>query len=111
ARQLVTERVDLARARLPATVKPPQLAPITAPIAAMLKFCMTSTATDPQQALRDLRTFATWTLRPRLLGLPGVAQVTVHGGEVERHGAWGRGRTDRRTARSGAHAGARRGPG
>src|SRR4051812_29346633 len=38
ARQLVNERLPLASARFPATVKPPQLAPLVAPIAAVLKF-------------------------------------------------------------------------
>lgn len=84
ARQLVLERVAVAQGRLPATVHAPQLAPLTAPIAALLKFCLTTSATDARQGLRDLRAFADWTLRPRLLGLPGVAQVTIHGGEVER---------------------------
>jgi Cu(I)/Ag(I) efflux system membrane protein CusA/SilA/nickel/cobalt tolerance cation efflux system protein len=84
ARQLVTERLQLAQARLPQTVRPPQLMPISAPIGALLRFCLTSTAPDQEQAGRDLRTFADWVLRPRLLAIPGVAQVVAHGGGVER---------------------------
>ena len=84
ARQLVTERLQLAGAHLPTLVHAPQLAPIAAPIGALLKFCLTSDDTDPQRAARELRTFAEWTLRPRLLAISGVAQVTAHGGDVER---------------------------
>lgn len=58
ARQLVTERLQLAQARLPQTVRAPQLMPISAPIGALLRFCLTSTALDQEQAGRDLRTFA-----------------------------------------------------
>jgi Cu/Ag efflux pump CusA len=32
---------------------------------------------------RELRTFADWTLKPRLLAVPGVAGTNVFGGEVE----------------------------
>jgi CzcA family heavy metal efflux pump len=32
---------------------------------------------------RDLRTFVDWTLKPRLLAVPGVAHANVFGGEVE----------------------------
>ena len=84
ARQLVTERLQLAQARLPRAVGTPQLMPISAPIGALLRFALTSNAPNSDQALRDLRTFADWTLRPRLLGIPGVAQVTPLGGFVER---------------------------
>jgi CzcA family heavy metal efflux pump len=84
ARQVVTERVQLAQGRLPQGVGTPQLAPILAPISAILKFCLTSTNPDTDQAARDLRTFAEWTLRPRLMAISGVAQVAPHGGAVER---------------------------
>ncbi len=84
ARQLVAERIGLAAAALPEVVRPPVLAPIAAPIGALLKLCLTSSDPDPVRASRDLRRFAEWTMRPRLTAIPGVAQVTAHGGDVER---------------------------
>lgn len=84
ARQVVTERLQLAHTRLPRTIGAPQLMPIVAPIGALLRFCLTSSDPDQDRALRDLRTFADWTMRPRLLAIPGVAQVMSLGGFVER---------------------------
>ncbi len=84
ARQLVAERVGLARASMPRSLPEPKLAPIAAPIGALLKLCLTSSSPDTAAAARELRTFAEWTVRPRLLAVPGIAQVTVHGGDVER---------------------------
>ena len=84
ARQFVTERLQLAQSRLPQTVGAPQLTPIVAPIGALLRYAITSTDPDEARALRALRSFSDWTLRPRLLGIPGIAQVSVVGGLAAR---------------------------
>jgi CzcA family heavy metal efflux pump len=80
-RQLVAERLQLASAVLPAGAEVPQLEPIQPPIGSLLKVCVTSA---DSRALTRLRSFADWTMRPRLAAIPGIAQVIVHGGLVER---------------------------
>src|SRR5260370_24183736 len=50
----------------------------------MVTVCLHEEVEDGAEAMRDLRTFAECTLRPRLLGIPGVAQVVSQGGDVER---------------------------
>ena len=84
ARQFVIERLQLAQTRLPQTVGTPQLMPVVAPIGALLRYTITSTDPDQERAMRALRTFADWTLRPRLLAIPGMAQVGIVGGLIER---------------------------
>jgi HME family heavy-metal exporter len=81
-RQLVAERLSLAAARMPRGTEP-RIAPISAPIGALLKFWVTA-GSDDDQALRDVRTWASALLAPRLLAIPGVASVTVHGGQTAR---------------------------
>ena len=82
ARQLVTERLQIAA--LPAGAHVPRLAPIAAPIGALLKICLTSDDPDQKRAARDLRAFADWTIKPRLQSIPGVSGVVALGGAVER---------------------------
>lgn len=82
SRQLLNERLALVRPELPEGAREPQLAPVSSPIAAVLKFAITSNR--DAAGMREVRTFADWTLRPQLLALPGVSQVIVHGGEIER---------------------------
>lgn len=81
ARQLVSEKLQLARARLPENIGQPQMMPISPPVGIILKIALTT----KQTSLMDLRTFADWTMRPRLLAVPGVAQVTIFGGEVKQY--------------------------
>ena len=82
ARQLVNERLALVRAELPESARDPQLAPVSSPIGALLKFAVTSNR--EVAGMSDVRTSVEWTLRPQLLAVPGVSQVIIHGGDVER---------------------------
>ena len=81
ARQLVSEKLQLAGAHLPTTAGPPQMMPIISNVGIILKISLTSDKTS----LMDLRTLADWTIRPRLLAVPSVAQVTTFGGEVKQY--------------------------
>lgn len=81
ARQLVSEKLQVARARLPEGAKEPQMTPISPPVGTLLRISLTA----KQTSLMDLRTLADWTIRPRLLAVPGVAQVTIFGGEVKQY--------------------------
>ncbi|MCX7395225.1 MAG: efflux RND transporter permease subunit [Planctomycetales bacterium] len=77
ARQIVNERIALVRDRLPETVKP-ELAPISSIIGQIVMVGMYSRngSTPPM----EVRTLADWSVRPRLLTIPGVAQVITMGG-------------------------------
>lgn len=75
ARQLVQERLARATAMLPVAARAPvMMAPLSSTSRAM-KVGLTST-TRSQVELSEL---VRWTLRPRLLAIPGVANVAVWG--------------------------------
>jgi CzcA family heavy metal efflux pump len=76
-RQIVSERLGEAAAQLPVGVAPPLMTPLTSSASIVLVVGLTS----ERRSLMDLRTIAEWTLRPRLLALPGVAKVAIFGGE------------------------------
>jgi CzcA family heavy metal efflux pump len=78
ARQLVAERMAEAAAQLPDEVEAPRLAPLVAPTGRMLTIGFTS----EKLSELELRDRAQWFIRPRLLALRGVAQVTIFGGGV-----------------------------
>jgi len=82
ARQLVSEKLQGARAKLPAGVKDPVLAPITTAAGDILKIGLYSTG---QTSPMELRTLADWTIRMRLLSVGGVSNVVVIGGEVKQY--------------------------
>ncbi|GLI24759.1 HME family heavy-metal exporter [Xanthobacter flavus] len=76
-RQQIAERLALVRDRLPANVSP-QMGPISSIMGQILMFALTSDTASPM-AMREAADFV---IRPRLLAIPGVAQVIPMGGEV-----------------------------
>ncbi|MBA2685868.1 MAG: efflux RND transporter permease subunit [Gemmatimonadaceae bacterium] len=78
ARQSVAERLAELSGALPQAARAPVITPLTSSTGTVLVLGLTSGS----RSLRDLRTYADWTLRPELLAVPGVARVTVHGGDV-----------------------------
>src|SRR5574338_785722 len=78
ARQSLAERLVEVAGRLPETVAPPVLTPLTSSSSTVLVIGVTSST----RTLMEQRTFVDWVMRPRLLATPGVSKVAVFGGEV-----------------------------
>jgi heavy-metal exporter, HME family len=78
-RQQVAERLNLVRDQLSAGIEP-QLGPISSIMGEVLLLALPANPAkiDPMQ----VREYADWVVRPRLLTVPGVAQVIAIGGEV-----------------------------
>ena len=74
ARQVVAERLTQAHA-LPQVSKPPLM---LQPLASTSRFLMVALTTK-DLSLIDMSILAQWTVRPRLLGVPGVANVSIWG--------------------------------
>ena len=105
ARQIVSEKIATVMDALPQHVGTPTLGPQSSILGEVLFVALTidngqctrdndegnncplSTVNSQLEktSLRDLRTLADWTIRPRLLATGGVAQVAVLGGEVKEY--------------------------
>jgi CzcA family heavy metal efflux pump len=81
ARQLVAEKLSLAASRLPEGVGSPEMAPITSSSSTILMIGLTSRNLSSM----ELRSIADWTIKPRLLSVPGIAKVVVYGGGVKQY--------------------------
>lgn len=80
-RQIVSEKLAEVSESLPPTCGKPTLGPQSSILGEVFIIGLTSDKTSMQ----DLRTIADWTIRPRLLSLGGVAQVTVLGGDIKEY--------------------------
>ncbi|MCX5644180.1 MAG: efflux RND transporter permease subunit [Phycisphaerae bacterium] len=78
ARQVIAERLATVAGQLPQGVPPPVMTPLTSSTSVLLVAGLTS----ERRSLMELRTLADWTIKQRLLSVPGVAKVAVFGGEV-----------------------------
>ncbi len=77
ARQLVFERLQLAREQLPPGVEP-EMGPISTGLGEVFQYTLRS----DRHSLTELRTMQDWWVAPRLRMLPGVNEVNSFGGLV-----------------------------
>src|SRR6185437_5796458 len=77
SRQIVAEALGEVAARLPAGVKPPKLTPLVSSTMDLLKLGFVS----EKLSAMEFRDLVQWTIRPRLLAVPGVARATLYGGD------------------------------
>ncbi len=75
ARQMVGERIAQVQPRLPLVARQPVLMPPLSSTSRAMKVGLSSTKLDQMQLSELVR----WTIRPRLMAVPGVANVAVWG--------------------------------
>ena len=83
-RQQIAERLGLVQQQLPPGVVP-QMGPISSIMGEILLIALPIAAGPEAASPSQVREYADWVVRPRLLTLPGVAQVTPLGGEVRQY--------------------------
>ncbi len=79
-RQLIAERLASVRDQLPVNTVP-QMGPVSSIMGQILLVALSSDTVSPM----ELRELVDFTVRPRLLSIPGVAQVIPIGGEVRQY--------------------------
>jgi CzcA family heavy metal efflux pump len=79
ARQLVNERIAIASKGLPTWAAPPFVMPPLSSTSRIMKIGMTS----KDKSVMDLSMLAYWTVKQRLLGVPGVANVAIWGEQLK----------------------------
>jgi CzcA family heavy metal efflux pump len=81
ARQLVTERLQQARSRLPQGVGDPEILPVSSPLGWTVKYAFTSETTPLMEVWRIVN----WQVKNRLLAVPGVSNIVIFGGDERQY--------------------------
>ena len=75
ARNLVNERLSQTAARLPQAVNPPVILPPLSSLSRAMKIGLSSKTLSQM----EMTVLCKWTIRPRLMAIPGVANVAIWG--------------------------------
>lgn len=82
ARQIVSEKLQGAREILPEGVDP-YMGPIASIMGEVFQLGLVSE--DPSISSMDIRTYAEWDIRNRLFSIPGIAEITILGGDLKQY--------------------------
>jgi CzcA family heavy metal efflux pump len=81
ARQLVTERLQRVNSILPKGIQQPEILPVNSPLGWTVKYAFTSEDGN----MMELWRIVNWDVRNRLLGVPGVSNVFLYGGDERQY--------------------------
>lgn len=81
ARQLILERLQLAKERIPAGLAEPEMGPVTTGLGQIYKYVLTGDNQSPM----ELRTLNDWLVKFQLRTVPGVTDVLSNGGFVRQY--------------------------
>ena len=81
ARQLVLERLQLAKERIPEGLGAPEMGPITSGLGQIYKYMLVGEGKSPM----ELRTINDWLVKFQLRTVPGVTDVLSNGGDVRQY--------------------------
>jgi CzcA family heavy metal efflux pump len=79
ARQMIAEQLSGLGGELPTGVGAPKMTPLSSSANVALGIGLTSKS----RSLMELRTFADWTLKPKLLSSKGVSDIGIFGGDIK----------------------------
>ncbi len=79
-RQLVFERLQIAKEKIPAGFDP-ELGPVSTGLGEIYQYTLESETAD----LTELRTVQDWIIRPQLRAIPGVTEINSFGGFVKQY--------------------------
>jgi CzcA family heavy metal efflux pump len=81
ARQLVTERLQRVNSVLPKGIQQPEILPVNSPLGWTVKYAFTREDGN----MMELWRIVNWDVRNRLLGVPGVSNVFLYGGDERQY--------------------------
>jgi cobalt-zinc-cadmium resistance protein CzcA len=84
ARQLVSERVQEVKAKLPPGIEP-AMGPIATGLGEIFMFTVENAGDEERYTPTDLRTINDWVIKPQLRNVPGVVDVNTIGGYVKQY--------------------------